>query len=397
MIHNEVDADAPIPKYYLVYTTILERIKSGELSPGSALPSAHELTETFGVSRTTITKAMDMLETARVIERQQGKGIFVLDKPAEAARASGVIALMNDMGRSDHGFKRQYLWTAIIEGIEAVVTGQNYRLQLIGSSALTHNEEYSVLNTLKQEISGLVFNPGAEFDARRFALLKGLTNANIPFVLVDRVYSDLEADCVLFNDEEIGYLLTSSLIRKGHKRIAFALTAEPHVSSVENRLRGYQRALEANNIPFDPALILDTYSRTFNFTSAQVEPINTHFELQEKIEKYHITAAFTANDLTTERVVFDLIRLNHDLLRERSLKVQPELEEYRQSSQEISLEIAMIGEAISPHYHSYVSIAAKQSGHDMGVTTAKLLIGRIKGTIIGPPQTVIIPMTVTEL
>jgi DNA-binding LacI/PurR family transcriptional regulator len=198
---------------------------------------------------------------------------------------------------------------------------------------------------------------------------------------------------VLFNDEEVGFLLTEALIKKGHHRIAFALTPEPNVTSVDDRLRGYQHALVAYNIPFDEDLVLDIYSHPFIHDSIDLEPANTHFELHQKIKEHRITAVFTTNDLTTERLVFDQIRLNHDLLRKHNSAIGLDTES-DQSSPGIAVEIAMIGEAISQHYRNFISIAAWQSGHKMGAAAANLLIGRIDGTITGPPRKVIIPMEI---
>ena len=125
-------------------------------------------------------------------------------------------------------------------------------------------------------------------------------------VCVDRYYERLAVDCALFNDEETGHMLTQMLINKGHRRIAFILTNEPHVSSVRNRLEGYRKALMDAGIGFDDQLILDIYCDT----STQ-----THQALLQQIENLTFTAVFTANDPTTEMLLFDLIRLNHERLK----------------------------------------------------------------------------------
>ena len=57
----------------------------------------------------------------------------------------------------------------------------------------------------------------------------------------------------------------------------------------------------------------------------------------------------------------------------------------------------MIGDVISPYYRDYITIIAQHSGHKLGKAAAELLIGRIKGEITGPPQTVIVPMDIVEL
>jgi GntR family transcriptional regulator len=55
----------------------------GAFQPGAQLPSEAELVERFGISRTTVRRALDKLREQHVIATEQGKGSFVLDaKPA---------------------------------------------------------------------------------------------------------------------------------------------------------------------------------------------------------------------------------------------------------------------------------------------------------------------------
>ena len=55
----------------------------GTFQPGAQLPSEAELSERFGISRTTVRRALEQLRELRVIETEQGKGSFVNDaRPA---------------------------------------------------------------------------------------------------------------------------------------------------------------------------------------------------------------------------------------------------------------------------------------------------------------------------
>jgi GntR family transcriptional repressor for pyruvate dehydrogenase complex len=66
-----------------VAAAITSRILSGELVPGSALPTEPELCEQFGVSRTVVRDAMKMLQGRGLVEVMQGRGTVVSDKLAE--------------------------------------------------------------------------------------------------------------------------------------------------------------------------------------------------------------------------------------------------------------------------------------------------------------------------
>jgi GntR family transcriptional regulator len=73
------------PKYARVVATLQERITDGEYAAGSPLPSEEQLVKEFGVSRTTVIRALQILGQQGWIDAQQGKGRFVRGIPAFAA------------------------------------------------------------------------------------------------------------------------------------------------------------------------------------------------------------------------------------------------------------------------------------------------------------------------
>lgn len=67
---------ASAAKYVAVRDHVLSLIEDG-LEPGSPVPSERELRETFGVSRTTVRRAIEILVVDGHLERHQGRGTFV--------------------------------------------------------------------------------------------------------------------------------------------------------------------------------------------------------------------------------------------------------------------------------------------------------------------------------
>lgn len=72
-----INRSQPVPLYYQVESQILDAIKNGEYKEGDRLPSEAELQKIFGVSITTIKKALSDLVQKDVLYRIQGKGTFV--------------------------------------------------------------------------------------------------------------------------------------------------------------------------------------------------------------------------------------------------------------------------------------------------------------------------------
>ncbi len=67
--------DAPL--YAQLAEAILEGIRSGRLAPGDRVASEPELVRSYGVSRATAAKALESLERAGHVRREQGRGTFV--------------------------------------------------------------------------------------------------------------------------------------------------------------------------------------------------------------------------------------------------------------------------------------------------------------------------------
>lgn len=90
------------PKYAQLIEELRRRIESGEYPPGSLMPSEHQLSDEFQVTRATVVRALRVLRADGWIETQQGKGSFVRGRPALAglhAQRPGEEALNRDEGR----------------------------------------------------------------------------------------------------------------------------------------------------------------------------------------------------------------------------------------------------------------------------------------------------------
>ena len=72
------------PLYLQVRDVLIERIGKGEWKPGAALPNEGDLAREFGLSVGTLRKALDQLETERVLTRRQGRGTYVTDQSSDA-------------------------------------------------------------------------------------------------------------------------------------------------------------------------------------------------------------------------------------------------------------------------------------------------------------------------
>lgn len=72
-----VHRDSPLPLYYQIREILREEITSQHLPLGAPFPTETQLMQRFGVSRTTVRKAIDGLVTEGLVHRVQGQGTFV--------------------------------------------------------------------------------------------------------------------------------------------------------------------------------------------------------------------------------------------------------------------------------------------------------------------------------
>lgn len=79
--------------YELVAERLMEEIASGALLPGDVLPTEKELTERYGVGRSSVREALRKLESQRVI-RPTGRGAYTVGSRGDALGKSLQMMLM---------------------------------------------------------------------------------------------------------------------------------------------------------------------------------------------------------------------------------------------------------------------------------------------------------------
>lgn len=72
--------NVPTPLYHQVYLYLKEKIHHGDIVHGEKMPTEHQISEAFAVSRITAKRAMDELAAEGYVTRQRGKGSHVAYK-----------------------------------------------------------------------------------------------------------------------------------------------------------------------------------------------------------------------------------------------------------------------------------------------------------------------------
>ncbi|HOD14964.1 MAG TPA: GntR family transcriptional regulator [Spirochaetota bacterium] len=75
-----------IPLHYQIADYLEDMLKRGEMEPDVQVPPEEELTQAFGVSRTTVRRSMEHLLAKGLLTRKRGKGTFWTDSAKEIKR-----------------------------------------------------------------------------------------------------------------------------------------------------------------------------------------------------------------------------------------------------------------------------------------------------------------------
>lgn len=89
------------PLYDQLVDILTDKIEH-EYRPGDLLPSERELSDRYGLSRTTVRLALQELERLGLVIRQHGRGTFVADRTAQTTNLSQAYSFseqMRSMGR----------------------------------------------------------------------------------------------------------------------------------------------------------------------------------------------------------------------------------------------------------------------------------------------------------
>lgn len=83
-----------------VYESVITKIVEGEIPVGSKLPTEHELSDEFKVSRPVLRQALKQLREDGVIVSRQGSGSFVQRRPDEAVLNFAPVGSIADIQRT---------------------------------------------------------------------------------------------------------------------------------------------------------------------------------------------------------------------------------------------------------------------------------------------------------
>jgi LacI family transcriptional regulator len=192
----------------------------------------------------------------------------------------------------------------IIRGIQNCLKQHDYVSIVLDSNWDPVVEAHAIERLEMRQIDGIIF---VESYLRSSDEVSALVNK--PHLFVHRLFNSLGSNSVVPDDRAGAALAIKHLVALGHRRIAF-INGPEGWDAAANRLAGYQEALAAAGITFDPALVKQgdwqvqsgySFAQQL-FDAAAVSALPGSSAAQRRT---HLpTAIFAANDLMALGVVY---------------------------------------------------------------------------------------------
>jgi DNA-binding LacI/PurR family transcriptional regulator len=337
-----IDRSSPIPQYFQLQTWLIEQIEQGVFKPNDRIPTEEELVQITGLARATVRQAVQNLVNMGYLSRQRRLGTFVISRTSGSDKRTIVGILIPDI--------RTGYAPELARGAEDEAARHRHNLILCSTDDLYVQADFQADRLIENSVNGVIFVPTAASDVKNRRIVEKFTQKNIPVVLADRTIPGLELDCVTTDNFRGAYGLTEYLIRKGHRKIAIALSTL--FSTERQRLEGYKKALSDHKIPLDPSLVFtngDPYQE-----EQYLEYARTLFGQDSKA-----TAVFAGHD----RIAY----LFYSVAQEMAVSIPHD--------------VSLAGYDDLPFTHSHpVSLTTMhQPIYEMGRESMKQIIARIRG------------------
>ncbi len=247
-------------------------------------------------------------------------------------------------------------WTTVARGVEDAASEDGFSVILCNTDESEVKEHHYVRVLLQKQVDGFLLVP-AHSASRSVTLIQ---KQQVPLVVMDRTVP-AAVDIVRSDSEGGAYQLARHLLDLGHRRIAM-LSGPPEVSTAQDRVAGYHRALTEAEVPdADRTVVYGAFTESGGYGMAQA--LLTAFPRP--------TAFFAANNF----IAIGAFRA----LREIGLRVPEDVSL-------VAFDDIPAAFALEP----FLTVSA-QRAYEMGQTALRLLLQHLTGEASLGHQEILLP------
>ncbi|TFJ92194.1 GntR family transcriptional regulator [Lentibacillus salicampi] len=250
------------PLYEKIYIQLKQDIVKGKFKVGDKIPSEKELSEQWSVSRITPKKSLDILADEGIIERNPGRGSFVVEhnqlrnngRNIKVSNNTQLIGLIIPNLEDNYGID-------LVNNIESEAGKSNCFIILKRSLGDAQKEKEIIQELLEIGVSAFIILPS---HAEHFnqEILK-LVYDDFPIVLIDRYLRGVPAVSVCSDNRKAAKEATEYLFGLGHENICLLSRLPDDTSALEERNDGFIDAYVDNNIKIEKHQFMNDISSTW--------------------------------------------------------------------------------------------------------------------------------------
>jgi LacI family transcriptional regulator len=321
------------------------------------MPTIHEVAKRAGVGSITVSRVINHSgyvspETRERVEKAVADLGYVpntLARSLRSRRTNTVGLMVTDITNP--------FFTTLARGVEDAANEAGYTVIFCNTDESAVKEDKYLNVLLQKQVDGLLLVPTQS----RVNTIQQIQKHGTPVVVIDRRIPAVDVDTVRCDSVDGAYQLTRYLVSLGHRQIA-VMSGAVGVSTADDRVAGYRKALEEARIPVCENNIFRgdfTMDSGYSMTQQAI-----HLALRP-------TALIAANNFITIG----------------AMKALQEVE------MEVPEDIALVGfDDLPPAMVTFPFFTvASQPAYQMGTRAMQLLVQRLEGKAMGPCQEIILP------
>lgn len=330
-------------KHSIVREFLKSKILDGTYALHQKIGSESELMERFNVSRHTVRLAIGDLVNQGWLYRKQGAGTYCAERKETGSGNNNQknIAIITT-------YISDYIFPSIIRGAESYLSKNDYQVSIYSTDNNNESEKQILEKILTYHVDGVIIEPTkSAISNPNINYYLNLEKSNIPYIMINAYYDELEPLSITINDEKGGFMQAEHLIEQGHKNILGFFKTDD-LQGIR-RMKGFLKAHRAHKVTIKPSNII-TY--------------HTQEKVSKPLEELEKTLSLSREEWPTAIVCYndELAMRLLEVLRRKSIKV-PE-------------DISLIGydDSVLSRVSEVKLTTIKHPQSEMGETAAKMML-----------------------
>lgn len=211
-----------------------------------------DIAAALGVSITTVSKALKGYTDIGITTREK---VFAMAEKMNYKPNVNAVNLRTNQTKTIGVIipaMVHHFFSSVLDGIIEEAEKRGYLVITLQSNEKYDLEIKQIKLLLQKRVDGILISLTNETDC--FSHIQNTINGGLPIVLFDKIAKVIKCSKVVINDRTAAYNAVTFLIKKGYTKIAHFRGSLIPQNSID-RFLGYKKALEDNNIIFDPSLV----------------------------------------------------------------------------------------------------------------------------------------------